>query len=104
MDMALTLVTARLAIHTLSCKSFMLWSWLFLRHRFFFVLLTMLPFSFSYINMTPILALGTRFNIMPTYTIAESTMSFRKTLGIGMKSGSRTNTTLHPSDEICHGT
>jgi hypothetical protein len=29
-------------------------------------------------------------------------MTFRKTPGMGMKSSSRTNTTLHPSDKICH--
>ena len=36
------------------------------------------------------------------HTNLHHRMTFRKTPGMGMKSSSRTNTTLHPSNEICH--
>jgi hypothetical protein len=99
---ALTFIVARLANLALSCKKLVLWSRLFLCRRLFLDVLAMLSFSFSSINKIPILALGTRFDIIPTYTIAEPAMSNRKTPGIGMNSSSGTNTTLHPSNIICH--
>jgi hypothetical protein len=70
LGMALTLVTERLAIFTQSLRRFLLWGWLFLRHRIWFVLLTIRPFSLQSIKLTPTLALGTKLTIIPTYTIA----------------------------------